>query len=165
MAFTDDIKTDGQFWRKNIEKLQAIYDKLTGTGSGSLPVSGTVESYIATFAKGTTNADYPTSESLSTNKTGLHVEPLGIPTTARQLAAGAASVNTALTTSCRRISIRAITADIRFVVGSTSQTANASTSHFIAVDERLDIALPPTPNIAIIRAASTSGTLEVTELA
>lgn len=93
------------------------------------------------------------------------VEPLGLPAVSRQLAAGSASANTALTTTCRRISMRARSADIRYVLGTTSQTANASTSHFIGQDERLDIDVPDTtPNIAIIRAAATDGTLEVTEL-
>lgn len=91
-------------------------------------------------------------------------EPLGIPSVARQLAAGAASENTALTTTCRRISIFARGADIRYVIGSTSQTANASTSHFISTGERVDLRLPATPNIAVIRAGGSDGTLELTEL-
>ena len=93
----------------------------------------------------------------------LSVEPLGIPGAARQLTAGAASANTALTTSVGRVSIYARSADIRYSVGSTSQTAS-STSHFIASGERLDIDVPATPNIAVIRAGTTDGTLEVTEL-
>lgn len=92
------------------------------------------------------------------------VEPLGSPGVARQLAAGSSSANTALTTTCRRISVRAVSADIRIEIGSAAQTASATTSHFIAQDERLDFAVPLTPNIAIIRAASTDGVLEVSEL-
>lgn len=90
-------------------------------------------------------------------------EPLGIPGVARQLAAGSASANTALTSTCRRASLYAKGADIRYLVGSTSQTASA-TSHFIANGERVDIRLPATPNIGIIRAGGTDGTLELTEL-
>lgn len=93
----------------------------------------------------------------------LAVEPLGTPGVARQLSAGATSANTALTVGVSRISMYARGADIRYVVGSSSQTASA-TSHFIASGERLDIDVPATPNIAIIRAAGTDGTLEVTEL-
>jgi len=93
------------------------------------------------------------------------VEPLGLPGVARQLAAGSSSANTALTATCRRVSLRAVSADIRFEIGSTAQTASATTSHFIAQDERLDFAVPETPNIALIRDASTDGTLELTELA
>lgn len=91
------------------------------------------------------------------------VEPLGIPSIARQLAAGATSANTVLTANITRISMRAVSADIRFSIGGAAQTAT-STSHFIAQDERLDFAVPLGANIAIIRNASTSGTLEVTEL-
>lgn len=90
-------------------------------------------------------------------------EPLGIPAVARQLSAGAVSANTALTTTCRRASLYARGADIRYLIGSTSQTASA-TSHFLANGERVDIRLPSTPNIGVIRAGGTDGTLEVSEL-
>ena len=92
-----------------------------------------------------------------------HVEPLGAPGTARQLAAGASSTNTALSQNVFRVSIRATGADIRFAIGSSAQTATTS-SHFIANGERLDFAVPTSANIAVIRAGSTSGTLELTEL-
>ena len=91
-------------------------------------------------------------------------EPLGFPDTARQLAAGSTSANTALTVGVTRISMRAVGADIRFKIGSSAQTASATTSHFIAKDERLDFAVPSGANIAIIRDASTDGTIELTEL-
>lgn len=90
-------------------------------------------------------------------------EPLGQPSVARQLAAGATSVNTALTASADRISIFARGGAIRFSIGSTSQTATG-TSHYIASGERLDFRLPDTPNIAVIRADETDCTLEVSEL-
>lgn len=93
----------------------------------------------------------------------IAAEPLGIPAVARQLSAGAASANTALTTTCRRASLYARTSDIRYLIGSTSQTASA-TSHFLAQGERVDVRLPATPNIAVIRAGATDATLEVTEL-
>ena len=93
-----------------------------------------------------------------------NVEPLGAPGVARQLAAGASSANTALTDGVYRVSIRAVGADIRFEIGSGAQTANANTSHFIGKNERLDFAVPFKSNIAIIRDASTDGTLELTEL-
>jgi hypothetical protein len=93
----------------------------------------------------------------------LNVETLGIPGTARQAAAGAATTNTVLTTTVSRISIYARTADIRYSIGSSAQTATSS-SHFIAAGERLDIDVPATPNIATIRAGATDGVLEITEL-
>ena len=91
------------------------------------------------------------------------VEPLGQAGLARQLTAGSASANTALTAGVFRISMRAVGADIRFSIGTGSQTATSS-SHFIANGERLDFAVPPGANIAVLRNGTTNGTLEVTEL-
>jgi hypothetical protein len=94
------------------------------------------------------------------------VEPLGIPGVARQLAATATSASTTLTANISRISIRARFADIRFVVGIGTQTASATTSHFIANGERLDIAVPFGASIGVIResAATVNGSLAVSEL-
>jgi hypothetical protein len=94
----------------------------------------------------------------------VKVETLGLPDVSRQLAAGAATGNIALTAACRRCSIVAIGADIRFAVGSTNAVAATATSHLILQNERLDIHLPTTPYIAAIRNATTSGTLEISEL-
>jgi hypothetical protein len=93
----------------------------------------------------------------------LPVDPLARVGVARQLAAGAASANTVLTSTARRMSVFARLADVRYSIGSASQTASA-TSHFIAMGERLDIELPATPNIAVIRAGAVDGVLEVSEL-
>lgn len=95
-----------------------------------------------------------------------HVEPLGQPGVARQLTATTTSANTALTANISRISIRARGCDIRYAIGVGTQTANASTSHFIANGERLDLAVPFNANIAVIResAATVNGSLAVTEL-
>jgi hypothetical protein len=93
----------------------------------------------------------------------LPIEPLGQAGVARKLTAGASSANTALTSTCKRITMRAVTADIRYSIGTTSQTATTN-SHFIASGERLDLAVPLGANIGVIRDASTSGTLELTEL-
>jgi len=84
--------------------------------------------------------------------------------TARQLAAGASSANTALTAGIRAISIFARGGDIRFAIGNTSQTASG-TSHYIASGERLDFDVSglSTPNIGVIR-VSADCTLEVSEL-
>lgn len=89
------------------------------------------------------------------------VNPLGQALVAIQLAVSASSVNTVLTSTCRKISMYA-TADTRFSIGSTSQTAT-TTSHFIASGERLDFSLPTTPNIAVL-AVSGTGVLEISEL-
>lgn len=107
-----------------------------------------------------------TTINIPNNRYVDNVEPLGIPTVARQLAATTASANTALTANISRISIRARGCDIRYAVGVGAQTANASTSHFIANGERLDIAVPIGANIAVIResGATVNGSLAVTEL-
>ena len=85
------------------------------------------------------------------------------PGVARQLAAGASSANTALTSTCERISILAVTADIRYLIGTSAQTANAGTSHFIKTGERIELDVPLSANIGVIRDASTDGVLELTE--
>jgi len=90
-------------------------------------------------------------------------DPLGRPSVRRVVTAGAASASVALTTACRRASIIAIGADIRFEVSSGSPTASATT-HLILEGERLDIHLPATPSIAAIRNGAVNGTLEITEL-
>ena len=107
-----------------------------------------------------------TTINVPNNKYVDRVEPLGQPTVARQLTATSTSQNTALSANVRRVSIRARTSDIRYQVGVGVQTANASTSHFIANGERLDIVVPLNANIAIIReiGASVDGSLAVTEL-
>ena len=107
-----------------------------------------------------------TTVNLPNNRYVDSVEPLGIPTVARQLTATTASQNTALTANIARISIRARGCDIRYVIGVGAQTANASTSHFIANGERLDLAVPLGANIAVIRetGATVNGSLAVTEL-
>lgn len=93
-------------------------------------------------------------------------EPLGIPTVARQLSVTTASASVTLTSTCKRISIRARGCDMRYAVGIGSLTANAATSHYIAQDERLDIAVPLGATIAAIResAATVNGSLAITEL-
>lgn len=91
------------------------------------------------------------------------VEPLGQAGLARQLTVNGTSANTALTAGIFRISMRAVGADIRYQIGNGTQTATSS-SHFIANGERLDLAVPPSANIAVLRNATTNGTLEVTEL-
>jgi hypothetical protein len=91
------------------------------------------------------------------------VDTLAAVGVARQLASGATSVNTALTTTCRRISIHARIADIRYAIGTGTQTAS-STSHYIAMGERLDLNVPASAQIAVIRSGTTDAVLEVSEL-
>jgi len=93
----------------------------------------------------------------------LAVDTLATITLARQLSAGAESANTALTATCRRISIHARLADIRYAIGTGAQTASG-TSHYIAMGERLDLDVPESANIAVIRAGTTDAVLELSEL-
>lgn len=102
----------------------------------------------------------------ASDTTRSKVESLGTPLLARQATASASNTNVVLTASCTRVSIHCRGANARYVVGSAAQTANATTSHFIADGERLDISLPASPNIAFIRdsAATSNATIEITEL-
>lgn len=91
---------------------------------------------------------------------------LAQPSIARQLAAdiaGGASANVALTAAVRRISIVARGSDLRYAIGSAAATASATT-HLIMMNERLDLAVPTTPNIAVLSDSATAGSLEITEL-
>ncbi len=96
----------------------------------------------------------------------LHIEPLGILGLAYQVPTTTASTNTVLSPTASRISLYARGSAMRIAVGSTNQVANATTSHYMAAGDRLDIALPATPRIAVIRAADSTvdGVAEISEL-
>lgn len=97
-----------------------------------------------------------------------NVETLGQPATARQIAVTTTSANTQLTAGIGRISIMAVGAAMRYKIASSAPTASATTDHYIASGERLDIKVPITGYyIAAIRdsAATANGQLEITELA
>ena len=95
-----------------------------------------------------------------------NVEILGVPGVARKLDTTASSLNVQLTSGVKRISMRAITKDARFLIQTTAGDASASTSHFIAAGERLDFAVPDAGYLCYIRdsAETGDGKLEVTEL-
>lgn len=113
-----------------------------------------------------TYTELSTNSQVVSNTNRLPTEILGQPSVAWQLAVTTASASQALTSTCRRISIRARGCDMRYVVGTGAQTASATTSHFIGQDERLDIAVPANAVIAAIResAATANGSLAITEL-
>ena len=90
------------------------------------------------------------------------VETLGEPSVARQVSASTTSVNTVLTATCRRLSMRA-TADVRYRIGSNAVQTALTTDHLLAAAERLDISIPAACNIAF-RTASGTATVELTEL-
>jgi hypothetical protein len=137
------------------------------SGSNPLPVTGPLTSAQLTSAALATDAvaqairDRLPSAFVTPDR--LTTDTLGAAGVARQLSAGAASANTALTTTCRRVSIHARGADIRYVIGTGAQTASG-TSHYIASGERLDLNVPASAQIAVIRAGTVDGTLELTEL-
>jgi hypothetical protein len=112
--------------------------------------------------EGTNNQElvYP----IATKEGLLKFDSLASAGFARQLAAGAASANTALTVTTRRISIHARLADIRYAIGTGGAQTASATSHFIAMGERLDLDVPLSAQIAVIRAGTTDGVLEVSEL-
>jgi hypothetical protein len=103
---------------------------------------------------------------IASNQSNVPTKVLLAAGVARQLAAGSASANTALTTGIKAVSLLARGGDVRFLIGNASQTAS-STSHYIASGERLDFDVSglSTPNIGVIRGpAATDCTLEVSEL-
>lgn len=91
------------------------------------------------------------------------VEPLGIPSVSRTLAAGASSASETLTASCVRLSLVALTADVAFRVGIGAQTAVA-TDHYLSVGERMEIRVLAGSTIAAIRAGTVDGTMRISEL-
>lgn len=127
------------------EMPNGAYTNINATSGGNLKVS--MEEFDPNFGK-------------------LPVETEGTPTVARSTASTDTSTNIALTSSVRRIAIYARTVDIRYKVGTGAQVANASTSHYLPKNTRVLMALPSTPNIAVIRDSleSTNGLVEITEL-
>ena len=83
--------------------------------------------------------------------------------TARQLSYGATTANLALTTTCRFITmIAAGGTHVHYQIGVGAQTATA-TSHYLAVGQRMTLAVPPNANIAALQ-GSAAGTLYISEL-
>lgn len=84
--------------------------------------------------------------------------------TARTITLGASSVNLALTSTCRFISIIATGGThCHYQIGVGAQTASTST-HYLRTSERLTLAVPIGANIAAIQGTGSSTTLFITEL-
>ena len=84
--------------------------------------------------------------------------------TARTIALGVSSVNLALTSTCRFISIIATGGThCHYQIGVGTQTASTST-HYLRTSERLTLAVPIGANIAAIQGTGSSTTLFITEL-
>jgi hypothetical protein len=104
--------------------------------------------------------------------TDAQVEVLGEVGAAKQRSATTTSANIVLTSTTRRVSIKAVGADMRYVIGDpefntatppVAQIQATTTSHYIADGERLDFACPEGSAIAV-ETVSGTGTLEITEL-
>ena len=102
--------------------------------------------------------------------TDAQVEILGEVGDAKQLSVlSTASAYKILTSTTRRVSIKAVGADMRYEFGLNTSVAALTSgatdtlSHYIADGERLDFACAEGTHIAA-RAISGSGTLEITEL-
>ena len=82
---------------------------------------------------------------------------------ARQISYGAASVNLALTTTCRFVSLVAAGGThVHYQIGIGAQTATG-TSHYLPTGQRITLAVPFGANIAAIQ-GSAAGTLYISEL-
>jgi hypothetical protein len=104
--------------------------------------------------------------------TDAQVEVLGEVGAAKQRSATTTSANIVLTSTTRRVSIKAVGADMRYVIGDpefntatppVAQIQATTTSHYIADGERLDFACPEGSAIAV-ETVSGTGALEITEL-
>jgi hypothetical protein len=101
-----------------------------------------------------------TSPGTFATEIGTAVRGFGTP---RTIAVGASSVNLALTSTCRFVSlITGAGTHIHFSVGVGAQTATSS-SHYLRTGERITIAVAPNTNIAAIQ-GSAAGTLFISEL-
>lgn len=84
--------------------------------------------------------------------------------TARTITLGASSVNLALTSTCRFISILCTGGThCHYQIGVGAQTASATT-HYLRTSERITLAVPIGANIAAIQGTGSSTTLFITEL-
>ena len=96
------------------------------------------------------------------------VEVLGETGAAKRRTATTTSARVELTSTTRRVSIKAVGADMRYKFGGSTVTASNSYSsndicHYIADGERLDFVCPEGSYIAVVTVSGT-GALEITEL-
>ncbi len=95
------------------------------------------------------------------------VEVLGETGAAKRRTATTTSARVELTSTTRRVSIKAVGADMRYKFGGSTVTASTSYGsdicHYIADGERLDFVCPEGSYIAVVTVSGT-GALEITEL-
>ena len=84
--------------------------------------------------------------------------------TARTIALGATSVNQALTSTCRFVSLICTGGThCHYQIGVGTQTAS-TTTHYLKTGERINLGVPIGANIAAIQGGGASTTLFITEL-
>lgn len=135
-------------------------DAAATTDTGTFSLIALVKRLVSKFPASLGPKTGSTSFSVVPASDGFKVEPLGRPSTARVVAAGAANASVALTAGIVRISIYAQGADIRYNLGA----AATATSHFIASGERLDIAVTSGTTVQALRNGMTNGELLISEL-
>ena len=141
--------------------MQGVY-KQSGLADTLVPLKVNVDGELATSGAGNTSLSSIDSKLPAQTTPGLlPVDTLAGIGVARLIAMGATSVNLALTSTTRRISIHATVAGF-YAVGTGAQTAS-STTHYIGAGERLDFDVLANSQIAAIR-SSTDGTLYISEL-
>ena len=89
-------------------------------------------------------------------------DPLGIPAGSKQLAVSSTVATLALTATCRRVSLDAVGAALRFTIDGTDPSA--SVGHYIGADQTKDFTLSEATTIKAIRYGTTDSVLMVTEL-
>ncbi len=115
---------------------------------------------------GQTTMSASTPVAIASNQSSVPAKVLLAPGVARQLTTTNTSVDTTLTVGIKAISIYARNSDARFALATGAQTATSS-SHFIAMGERLDfdVSAMAAPHIAIIYGPSAAAAiLEISEL-
>lgn len=158
------IKRGLQNWTTLLAKIPTLVSgRIPVDGSGvtqpisatslPLPTGAALESggNLAAIAAGMTNGTQKTNVLMS----------LGTP---RQQPVTSTSASITLTSTCKAVSLVALTADVCFRVGSGAQTA-VTTDHYLQSGERIDIAVAASSSIGVIRAGSTDGVLRISELA
>jgi hypothetical protein len=93
----------------------------------------------------------------------IPTEVLGLPGASRTISVSTTSTSTSITSGVKRISIKARGCDMRY---SLTDAPTATVGHFIESGERLDLRVPASATIQVIRdsSATENGNLEITEL-
>lgn len=148
-----------------IKNLLTTIDQDTGLLSGLIDSGRLKVSSVVTSAPTTavTNASLDSLAALIVGSR-LQVEVLGMLGTSRSVAAGSASAEVTLTTTCRRVRVTAVGADICFRAGTGSIGSAVTTDHYMVSGTSADFAVEANSKIAAIRAGSTDGSLRITEL-